>query len=347
MNIFLACFSPEGTRLAGSLAKELVRQGETARAFASPAIAEDVQLPSTGGVAPWTAEHFSEADALVYIGAAGIAVRAVAPHIHSKHTDPAVLCMDEKGAFAIPLLSGHVGGANRLARRLAALTGGQAVITTGTDVNGLFAVDEWIVRSGMALRNAAAVRPFAEALLAGRSVGLVSEFPWRGELPRGVLSGSACAAGLYIGIHGLEPFAHTVTAVPRAVVAGIGCRRGVEVETLRAALSQVLEENDLRPESLCAIASIDRKKDEPGLMALAAQLELPFLTYSAGELQNTEGDFTASERVLRVTGVDNVCERAAVCAFGGRLIQRKRILGPVTVALALREIELRFEEEAP
>ena len=98
-----------------------------------------------GGVtlAGWTAQQFAAADALVFVGAAGIAVRAIAPHCQSKATDPAVVVLDECGRFAVPLLSGHLGGANDLACRLAAACGAVPVITTATDANGLFAVDEW------------------------------------------------------------------------------------------------------------------------------------------------------------------------------------------------------------
>ena len=91
----------------------------------------------------WTAEHFAQNEALIFVGAVGIAVRAIAPHCRSKAADPAVVAVDEGGNFAVPLLSGHLGGANALARALAKACGAVPVITTATDVNGLFAVDLW------------------------------------------------------------------------------------------------------------------------------------------------------------------------------------------------------------
>ena len=94
-------------------------------------------------LANWTAAQFAQSDAIVFVGAVGIAVRAIAPHCRSKATDPAVVVLDECGRFAIPLLSGHLGGANDLARRLAKACGAVPVITTATDANGVFAVDEW------------------------------------------------------------------------------------------------------------------------------------------------------------------------------------------------------------
>ena len=100
------------------------------------------------GLDEWTAAQFAASDALIYIGAVGIAVRAIAPYCRSKAADPAVVVLDECGRFAVPLLSGHLGGANALARRLAAVCGAVPVITTATDLHGLFAVDEWAKRQG-------------------------------------------------------------------------------------------------------------------------------------------------------------------------------------------------------
>ena len=109
-----------------------------------------------GGVrlAEWTRTQFAQADALIFVGAVGIAVRAIAPHCRSKAADPAVVVLDECGRFAVPLLSGHLGGANALARALAEVCGAIPVITTATDANGVFAVDEWAKAQGCAVLEA-------------------------------------------------------------------------------------------------------------------------------------------------------------------------------------------------
>ena len=100
----------------------------------------------------WTAEHFPVCDALIFVGAAGIAVRAIAPHVRHKAQDPAVIVADECGKYVIPILSGHLGGANALARRIAESIGAEAVITTATDLRGAFAVDLWAKEHGMIIR---------------------------------------------------------------------------------------------------------------------------------------------------------------------------------------------------
>ena len=112
--------------------------------------------------------QFAQADALIFVGAVGIAVRAIAPHCKSKATDPAVVVLDECGRFAVPLLSGHLGGANALARALAEACGAIPVITTATDANGVFAVDEWAKAQGCAVLEPERIKLVSGALLAGQ-----------------------------------------------------------------------------------------------------------------------------------------------------------------------------------
>ena len=134
----------------------------------------------------WTAAQFAQSDALIFVGAAGIAVRAIAPHCRSKAADPAVVVLDEGGRFAIPLLSGHLGGANELAQRLAAVCHAVPVITTATDVNGLFAVDLWAKAQNCAVLEPERIKRVSGALLAGQTVRYWSPWPVAGEPPAGV-----------------------------------------------------------------------------------------------------------------------------------------------------------------
>lgn len=344
MRIEIASFTRNGARLAATLADQLRAQGDNARAWTAARYAEEAGLSPMESAAAWAKQAFPASDALIFVGAAGIAVRSVAPLLRSKLTDPAVVSVDEAGSFAVALVSGHLGGANRLARRIAVLTGGQSVVSTATDVNKLFSVDEWISRSGMALVNPRAVRAFAAALLEDQPVGLSSEFPVQGALPCGLVWAQSGAVGLHVGVRRDAPFDATVCAVPKIVTLGIGCRRNTAMEAIEDAVALALDSANLRPESLCGAASIDLKKDEPGLLAFCESRKLPIRFFSAAELNAVPGAFTASARVLRVTGVDNVCERAAVLA-GGKLIARKFANNGVTVALAISDFHLSFEGE--
>ena len=140
----------------------------------------------SGGLRSWTKVHFETTDGLIYIGAAGIAVRAIAPFVCSKLSDPAVLSVDELGGYVIPLLSGHLGGANAMALALAERLGAQAVVTTATDLHGLFAVDVWAKSQGLTILNPERIKSFSAAILKGQRVLCRSEFPIEGEAPAGM-----------------------------------------------------------------------------------------------------------------------------------------------------------------
>ena len=139
-----------------------------------------------GGLAEWTAGSFESADVIIYIGAAGIAVRAIAPHIVSKLRDPAVLVTDELGRYVIPILSGHVGGANAAAEQIADALGATAVITTATDLNHRFAIDVWAVRQGLTILNKDGIKTISSRILAEKPVYIYSRWDIGGELPDGV-----------------------------------------------------------------------------------------------------------------------------------------------------------------
>ena len=288
------------------------------------------------GLREWTAARFPTARALVYVGAAGIAVRAVAPHLVSKTGDPAVICVDEGGRYAIPLASGHLGGANALARQIAAAIGAEAVVTTATDGRGVFAVDEWARTQGLAVVHPERVKAASAALLNGETVTLRAAFPIDGEPPEGVILTERDDADVWLDARPHD----ALTLVPRCLTLGVGCRRGTARETLEARFAALCAAHGVLPEAVCAAATIDRKRGEAGLLDFCAAHGWPLLTYTADELAGVAGDFSASAFVRGVTGVDNVCERAAVRAARGELLVGKYAGDGVTFALAKRAIRL-------
>ena len=180
MRIDMIAFTQQGYRLGRKLERILNDEGEQARLACG--FGKEKQPLSQ-----WCQRAFSESDALLFIGAAGIAVRAAAPYLVSKTTDPAVLSLDDTARFCIPLAGGHIGGANRLAQRIARLTGAQPVITTATDRNGVFAFDEWAAQQNMKIENPGAIRKVSGSLLAGGQIRLRCDFPLEGALPQGVV----------------------------------------------------------------------------------------------------------------------------------------------------------------
>lgn len=318
-HIALTAFTERGKALAARLADSL---GGCLREEGKP-------------LADWTAESFPACGALVFVGAAGIAVRVVAPYLRGKAEDPAVVCVDEAGRWVIPLLSGHLGGANALARRIAALTGGEAVITTATDLNGRFAVDLWAKRQGMAVLQPERIKNVSAKILRGETITLDCPFLIRGPAPALVRPGSP--GDVVVSFRTSDGGA--LQLAPRVLTLGVGCKRGTGAEALETAFRQFCTERGIVPEAIERAATIDLKRDEAGLLAFCEAHGWPLEVYSAEELSAAPGDYSASAFVARVTGVDNVCERAAALSSGGAVIEKKYALGGVTFALAARQRE--------
>ena len=278
----------------------------------------------------WTAENFPRSDALIFVGATGIAVRAVAPFLQSKATDPAVIALDETGRFIVPLVSGHLGGANALAKELAALVGGTAVISTATDLNSVFAVDLWAKKQGLRLLQPERIKTVSAKLLAGETVRIESAWPIAGEPPAGILIGSE--ADVIVDFRRRDTKA--LCLVPPVLTLGIGCKKGIGAEQIEAVFSAFRTESGIWPEAISAAASLDRKAGEPGLLAFCERHGWPVSFFPAEELLAVEGDFSASAFVRETVGVDNVCERSAAAACGGAIVERKFARDGVTLALA-------------
>lgn len=294
----------------------------------------------------WARASFAASDALVFVSACGIAVRAVAPLVEDKYRDPAVVCVDERCRFAIPLLSGHVGGANDLARTIGLLCGAEPVITTATDLGGVFAVDAWARDQGMTILDREVAKAVSARLLEGGTVGIAGDVAVEGPLPEGLVPDpeGACGLGISVSLGEGRPFPRTLRLVPRLVTVGIGCRRGTPLPRLEAAVAAALELARVSPHAVAAIATIDAKRGEGGLIELARQKGVPLALHSAEELAGVPGTFSSSDFVRRAVGVDNVCERAA-CAAGERLLLSRQAADGVTVALGISRARLAFPED--
>ncbi len=285
-------------------------------------------------------QAFGASDLLVFVGACGIAVRKIAPYVRDKRTDPAVVCVDEQGTFAISLLSGHIGGANGLTKTIAQAIGAVPVITTATDVNGKFSVDTWATENGCVIDDMKLAKAVSAAILE-RNVPFFSEIPIVGRLPDGLTPGNTGTLGICVSFQESAPFARTLRLIPRILHLGIGCRKGTPKETIAQAVDRVFRENHLDFRAVCLAASIDLKQEEPGLLAFCRERELPVKFYSAAQLSAVPGEFTPSPFVRSVTGVDNVCERAALLGAERLLVKKTADCG-VTVAVAVKHWEVHF-----
>lgn len=350
MKLNIISFTNNGSILCLKLYNELTQLGYQVKSFALEKFAEKYGLiPLENGLSDWTRNAFYNVDGVIYIGACGIAVRSIAPFVQDKTKDPAIVVVDEAGQYAISLLSGHLGGANELAEVIADITGGIPVITTATDVNRRFAVDVFAMKNDLHIDNMTIAKQISAAILEQDTIGLYSEYIVTGDCPKGIVTGVGYKLGIAITLNKeVNPYETTLHLIPRIVTVGIGCKKGTDKDKIKELLTEVMKGNHLAEESVEQIASIDLKQEEPGIIELAGDYKVPFITFNAEELQKVQGTFTESEFVKGVTGVSNVCERSAVKACSIldtdiRIIQRKITRDGVTIALAVRDWSIHFE----
>jgi cobalt-precorrin 5A hydrolase len=276
---------------------------------------------------------FEGYNALIFIGACGIAVRGIAPYVKSKLTDIPVVVCDELGQYAIPILSGHLGGANALAKMVAEVTGGVAVITTATDVNDKFSVDVWAKDNNLAILEPQKIKAVSSAILDGSKVGFYSDFPM--DIPKGL----SCDGDIGVAVSNrvdVSPFHDTLHLLPRNLVLGIGCKKGTPMRKIESLVLSTLDGLHYSVKSVVRVCSIDLKSHEVGLLDFCKEYSLPLECFSSGELNAVQGSFSKSAFVESVTGVDCVCERSAVLgSVQGRLILKKVSREGVTLAIAL------------
>lgn len=324
-SVFIA-FSDKGIRLADMLSRKL--GGRTYRSGQDEAT----------DFREWVERQFSEADNIVFVGAVGIAVRSIAPFVKDKAVDPAVVVIDERALHVIPVLSGHLGGANDLSRKISKITGSDCVITTATDINGIFAVDEWARYQKFVLVEKEKIVKVSGKLLRGDNITVYSRWPVMGDPPEGVeLVGDNADkdhADVVLDIRTEDTEA--LHLVPEVCVLGIGCRKGTPAETIEKRLGEFIGETGIDISAIGSVATIDLKEEEQGLIDFCKKHAWSLITCTVEDLRKVPGEFSPSEFVKSVTGVDNVCERSAVCVSKGRLIECKSAGNGVTLALAER-----------
>ncbi len=291
----------------------------------------------------WTEDIFTKADMIIFISALGIAVRAIAPFIKSKDKDPAVIVIDDTAEFIIPLLSGHIGGANKKAIEIADFLHSTPVITTSTDRNKKFAVDLWAKENNLSIADITKIKEVSKRILKGESVGLISDYSIQGQLPVGIIKDNTAKCGIVISSDvDKKPFACTMNLIPKEYVLGVGARKNGDYTFLKQLVFKVMEENSIHPLQIKAVTSIDIKKDEKAIIALADELNVEFRTYSKEQLENIQGDFSSSGFVKSITGVDNVCERSIKCYTHGEIVVRKICENGFTLAIGYEKWQGSF-----
>ena len=330
--------------------------------------AETFDLPAR----PLVQRVFGEFQRLVLLMPVGAAVRLLAPCLDHKQSDPAVVCVDDAGRFAVSLLSGHLGGADRLAQEVAELLGATPVVTSASQVGETLAVDLLGQEFGWTLEaDSTTVTRASAAVVNGEPVGVYQEagepgwWPQDTPMPDNIevypslesLAASTCVAGLVVtdrlapvtfpgqGYAATLPDKFVVIYHPRSLVVGMGCRRGVPLEELEALLDETFRQNNLVQDSIRCIATAELKREEPGIILLANKLDVPVHCFGEAELNSVFGDHsevvvkkegpTPSAAAHRLLGIWGVSEPAALLAAeASELLVTKQKTARATIAVA-------------
>ena len=295
-------------------------------------------------------KSFTLYKAHAFVAACGIVVRSIAPLLRGKERDPAVVVLDQSGSYVVSLLSGHLGGANDLAREIASLIGACPVITTATDSAGLAAVDELARKKGLLPANAQAVRAVNSALLEGRTIWLSDpedRLGWSQEAPPGyrirpvnhLQDLPPNQPGLAVSWRAEEPQdqRHHLLLRPRCLVVGLGCHPGASASEILELIASIFAEQGLSLASIGCLTSTSKRQEEPGLREAAQTLQVPFACVEHETLCSVRVP-NPSQHVKKHLGVDGICEASALIQAGlGRLLLAKRKGRNVTLAVALEK----------
>ncbi len=338
-------FTAKGVSLAHTLLSAL---NPASRIYCAGKAQADTEQSFAGiGLKNQVAKNWAQYDAHIFIGACGIAVRSSCPHLKGKTVDPAVISIPENAGHVIPIVSGHIGGANRLARRLARITGAEAVISTATDVNGLPGFDDIAARERARILTPGTIKALNAALIEGRDIAFagdqaVCERCFAGIPQIHFVSGAEAAeydyAVLWDSPSGTRGKKFSLEITKEAFTLGIGCRRGVSFEALLSACERFLAEQGLSKDNIASIASCDVKKDEEAILRLAEEWGKPLAFYTAEELAAVPVP-TPSQMVQEKISTPSVCEAACLLSAGygasrgAKIHTKKTIMGDITLAL--------------
>jgi cobalt-precorrin 5A hydrolase len=323
----IICFNENGKKIVRKLNSAAKEAGiDCANAYICNDGNSSQEFERTG-LDGFSKRGFLENHALIFVGAAGIAVRAIAPYVKDKLTDSPVIVIDDAGTFVIPLLSGHAGSANKLAVTISGLIGAIPVLTTSTDVNGAFSADVFATEEGLTIHNRDGIRRVSAKALEGKPITIsVKNYPPLEPVD--------------IIVANETDREYSLLLKPKEYVVGIGMKKNKDAKAVEDFVLSVLFDNGIKTEDVYAFATIDIKEKEPALQAFSSKYRIPVIAFDAEILNKAVGDFSSSEFVKETVGVDNVCERAASLVAGhtGEVICKKTGRDGVTAAIARRSL---------
>lgn len=291
-------------------------------------------LDSEDKVADKLRHNWQIFDGFIMIMATGIVVRSIAPLLSSKREDPAIVVTDEAGKNAISLLSGHLGGANKLAHDVAQLTGGTAIITTASDTLGYTALDLWARENKLMVADTTRLTE-KSALLVNRGYLMVYQKDSRLSLPQDLREAESASEADILISYSEKADAQQLVLHPKTLVLGTGCRKETPLVDYQNAFADLCRDMDISPLSIAKLCSIDAKKNEPGLLAFALSIDLLIEFYPREEINTFADQLTHSAKALEAVGAIGVAEPTALLgASQTTLYCTKKKWKNITMALA-------------
>lgn len=285
-------------------------------------------------------DMWQQCDSLVFVMATGIVVRTLSPLIQDKKTDPAVVVLDEKGQFVISLLGGHLAGANTLSEKIAAFLNAQPVITTASDVNDKTALDLWAEANELYVEGFEQLKRLSRKLIETGALNIYLDAQLKHELPDDLVATQAPSRAdiLVTNKQKIESQPNAVYMRPKNLIIGIGCNSGTTMEEISKVLETVFSGYNLSLHSICGVATIDKKTQEPGIQKFIAQFNLPLYSCSAQELNAISAQYPwieRSEAAYKAVGAYAVAEPAAIsAACTDHILVQKQKIGNVTLAVS-------------
>jgi cobalt-precorrin 5A hydrolase len=291
--------------------------------------------PIEGRLQLFTRQLFGQYDALIFIMATGIVVRSIAPWVKDKTTDPAVVVLDDAGTNVISLLSGHLGGANQLARDIAAFLQAHPVITTATDVNELPAVDLLARQAGLTIASMQDAKTVTACLVNRQKVELQDDDHWLGQLELPEVKAPLAARIIVSNRRNLQADVPFVQLIPPNLVLGVGCKKGSDPGLLWQFIREQLNLFQIDERSIASVCSISLKANEPAIIEAAQRLKCTLHFFEAQELQQVDHLFEGSDFVKATTGVASVSSTAAFLRGNrnGRFLVTKARKAGMTLSL--------------
>lgn len=290
---------------------------------------------------------FNKYDAIIAIMASGILIRSISSLIQSKTTDPAILNIDDNGKFVISMLSGHLGGANKMTQKIADLIDATAVITTSTDVNKKLGIDVLASDLYLSIDNTSEILYFNKAILNGKEISFTVNSNGNYDYLFEYLNNNTLEMNVSIyfsskvenGDIFVQCGEHEIVMIPDKIVFGIGCRRGKSESEIHEAVNDVLSELNMHESRIDSFASAEIKKDEEGILELSKNLDIPIEFVDLEVLKEFKSeDIQESEFVKSKFGIPGVCEPSALITAGkgSKLIYKKTAFNGVTISVAIK-----------